>query len=194
MAAQYLYTDKIGAGPDHPDKRWGLFSSELTDDQARARYDLDAGRRQDWFGIIPLTDADRRPRAFLQMSPRANGVELQQLDENGSVASTYIWRAYDPADEHPHAAPQGSVFMSSIAWYGYPEGDRFLRRVQSLGHVVMDFRQDGTAVETRTTKRGFGEPSDVEEREFANVDVSANWFDIPQFGDWEPFFNPTPTG
>ena len=193
MDQRYLYADKIGAGPEYPSKRWGLFSEELTAEEARARYDLNAVRRKDWFGIIPVGDDGERPRSFLAMGPQANGVELQRLDANGSVTASYIWRAYyQPTKEEPFTRIQERVFLGSITWYTYPDGDRFLGRTECLGHVMMNFRPDGHGTERRTIKHGFGTPPDVEVREFRDVDVSINWFEIPAFGEWGPFFHPTP--
>jgi hypothetical protein len=193
MTQRYIYTDKIGAGPEHPNKRWGLYSTELTVEEAAARYALDAVRRSDWFGIVPLEPDAGRPRAFLQMCPRANGVELNKLDERGSIVAAYTWGAYyDPSDPEPYQGAESRVFLGAMTWYFYPEEDRFFRRSQSLGHVTMEFRPDGYAKEDRVTRRGFGEPHDVETREFRDVDVSANWFPIPEFGDWDAFFQPEP--
>ena len=50
MTERYIYTDKIGAGPEHPKKRWGLFSTEITPERAAARYGLDAAERGELAG------------------------------------------------------------------------------------------------------------------------------------------------
>lgn len=193
MSQRYIYTDKVGAGPEHPKKRWGLFSTELTVEQAAARYGLNAARRGDWFGIVRLGEDEERPRAFLQMAPQANGVELSKLGENGSTEAVYTWRAYyDAPDSQPYEGNDDRLFLSAMVWYAYPESEKFQRRAESLGHVTMEFRPDGYAKEERVTRRGFGEPSQVETREFRDVDVSANWFQIPEFGDWDAFFRPEP--
>ncbi len=193
MTQRYIYTDKIGAGPEHPNKRWGLFSTELTVEEAAARYALDAVRRSDWFGIVQAEPDEHRPRGFLQMCPRANGVELNKLDAQGSIVAAYTWGAYyDPAKPQPYQGEEERVFLGGMTWYFYPEENRFFRRNQALSHVTMEFRADGYAKEDRVTRRGFGEPSDVETREFRDVDVSANWFRIPEFGDWDAFFHPEP--
>jgi hypothetical protein len=82
---RFIYTDKVGAGPEHPNKKWGLFSKELGPEDASARYSLDAARREDWFGVVLIEGEQERPTAYLQMCPRANGVELHKLDQFGSV-------------------------------------------------------------------------------------------------------------
>ncbi|GAA1847094.1 hypothetical protein ACFQZV_09045 [Microbacterium koreense] len=191
MTHRYIYTDKVGAGPEHPKKRWGLFSTELTEAEARARYELDAARREDWFGIVRL-DADQdRPVSYLQMCPRANGVSLQKLTPQGSIEADYVWGAYyDPSNLEPYTGDEHRVFLGGVTWYAYPDDDRFYRRGQAAGQVSMDFRTDGYAKEEQVTNRGFGQPADVETREFQDVDVSANWFDIPAFGEWDAFFHP----
>ncbi|MFT3797985.1 hypothetical protein [Microbacterium sp.] len=195
MTQRYIYTDKVGAGPEHPKKRWGLFSTELTVEEAAARYALNAVNRSDWFGIVLLEPGEDRPRAYLQMCPRANGVELDKLGPHGSIEAAYSWGAYyAPADLQPYEGDADRVFLGGMTWHAYPDESRFYDRVQSLGHVNMEFRPDGYAKEDQVTRRGFGQPSDVETREFRNVDVSANWFAIPEFGDWEAFFHPEPEG
>lgn len=193
MTERYIYTDKVGAGPEHPKKQWGLFSKEISVEDAAERYRLDAARRDDWFGIVLLGEGQERPGAYLQMCPRANGVELHKLDAYGSVEVAYTWRAYyTPSDTAPYVGDESRVFLSTITWYAYPDEPRFYLRNASLGNVSMTFGVDGYGKEERVTKRGFGEPADVETREFRDVDVSANWFDIPAFGDWDRFFHPEP--
>ena len=194
MAQRYIYADKAGAGPEHPDKLWGLFSDELTVEQAQARYAADASRRDDWFGVVRMEAGGGRPSAYLQMGPRANGVELHKVNEHGSIEAAYTWGAYyEPSDAGPYQGNDERVFLSSITKYAYPEGDRFFRRSASIGRVSLTFAPDGYAKEERVLKRGVGEPSEVETREFRGVDVSANWTPIPEFGDWERFFHPEST-
>lgn len=191
MTRRFVYTDKVGAGPEHPKKRWGLYSTELSVEEAAARYAMDAVRREAWFGIVLIEPGEEQPREFLQMCPRANGVELNKLDEHGSIEVSYAWRAYyTPSDSLPYAGDQQSVFLSTYTWYAYPEEPRFFPQMSSIGHVSMTFGIDGYAKEERVTKRGFGQPSDVETREFRDVDVTVNWTRIPEFGDWDAFFHP----
>lgn len=188
---EYIYCDKVGAGPEHPSKRWGLYSKELTVGQARARYGLDAVKRSDWFGIVRI-DEEGRPTSFLQICPRANGVKLQRISRVGSVDASYIWDAYyDPADTSvPYAGGQESVFLGQICWYSYPSADEYLRVDQCLGLVMMNFREDGYVKEDLITSRPFGEPNEVTTTEYRDVPVEENWLPIPEFGDWEGFFSP----
>ncbi|WP_309067889.1 hypothetical protein [Microbacterium sp.] len=191
MTQRYIYTDKVGAGPEHPNKRWGLFSTELTADEAAQRYALDAVRRDAWFGVVLLEPGEERPSAYLQVSPRGNGVTLHKLNPHGSIDASYTWGAYyQPQDDAPYTGDEDRLFLDAITWYVYPEGERFFSRSESLGSVSMQFRPDGYAKEDRTTRRGFGEPSEVETREFRDVDVTANWLPIPEFGEWDDYFHP----
>lgn len=193
MPERFIYTDKVGAGPEHPNKRWGLFSTELTEEQAESRYSLNAVRRQDWFGIVLMEAGDDRPRSYLQMCPRANGVVLERVNSQGSIETAYSWGAYyDPADPQPYTGDETRIFLGGMTSYVYPDDDRFFRRSASLGHVSMEFRPDGYAKKDRVKANGFDRPSDVETREFRGVDVSANWFQIPEFGNWDAFFYPDP--
>lgn len=191
MSARYVYVDKVGAGPEHPDKKWGLFSDELTTAQAEARYSLNLSQRDDWFGIVLIESGEERPRAYLQMCPRANGVVLHKLSAHGSIEASYTWGAYYsvPGGEL-YEGDEHRIFLGSIYWYGYPEGEKFYRRTAITGSVGMTFAPDGYAKEDRVTKKGFNQPDEVETREFRDVDVSANWFEIPAFGDWDAFFHP----
>ena len=191
MTRRFIYADKVGAGPEHPRKRWGLFTDELSPEEAEARYEQDPDRREDWFGIVLLEPGEERPRAYLQMSPRANGVELNRLGAHGSIEVASTWRAYrDPGVAQPEGGAGTAVFLSNVVRYVYPDGDRFFRRGEAIGMVAMEFRADGYAREDRSTRHGAGRPSDVETREFRDVDVSANWFPVPDFGEWDAFFHP----
>ncbi len=144
-----------------------------------------------WFGVLLLQEGHERPSAYLQVCPRANGVQLHKLNEQGSIEAGYTWRAYyDPPDSKPYDGDEARVFLGTITWYVYPQEERFYMRNASLGNVSMVFGVDGYGKEEQVTKRGFGEPADVETREFRDVDVSANWFEIPEFGDWDDFFHP----
>jgi hypothetical protein len=114
MTRRFIYTDKVGAGPELPNKRWGLFSSELTEEQAESRYSLNAVRRQDWFGIVLMEPGDDRPRAYLQMCPRANGVVLERVNSQGSIETAYSGGAYyDPADPQPYTGDEKRIFRGA---------------------------------------------------------------------------------
>lgn len=193
MTGHIIYTDKVGSGPEHPNKRWGLFTTELTPDEAKARYELDAMCREDWFGIIPIESGHDRPLSYLQMCPRANGVVLQKLNVHGTVEASYTWGAYyTPADKRPYDGDVDKVFLHKIVWYAYPEEAMFFDILDSIGHVAMNFRPDGYARKEVVTDNGFDRPSDVETREYRNSDVSDNWFAIPEFGDWDALLHPDP--
>lgn len=127
------------------------------------------------------------------MCPRANGIELNKLNEHGSIKAAYTRRAYhDPSDSRPYEGDEARVFLGGMVWYTYPAEEKFFRRSASVGNVTMEFKPDGYAKEDRVTRHGFGQPEDVETREFRDVDVSANWFRIPEFGDGDAFFHPEP--
>lgn len=193
---RYIYADKVGAGPENPNKQWGLFANELTPDEAQARYELNAVNRDAWFGVVRIPEGADRPDAFLQVCPQANGISLEKLNTHGSVVTAYTWGTYyEPhyKDRTPYNGNATQIMLSQITWYAYPEEERFLNLTDSIGAVMMQFEADGYVKEEIMTPQGFGKPMHVETRESRGVDVSHNWFDIPQFGDWEPLFNPTPT-
>ncbi|NHB84972.1 hypothetical protein G7085_11085 [Tessaracoccus sp. HDW20] len=98
----YIYADKIGAGPEHPAKQWGLFTRELTPDQAAELYALNAAQRNDWFGVVRLEDGQQRPTAYLKVCPQGNGIELHRLSGYGSITAAYAWGAYyEPRNDAP---------------------------------------------------------------------------------------------
>lgn len=190
MTQKYIYTDKVGAGPEHPDKQWGLYSKVLTPEKAKARYNLNAMHRAKWFGVVS-EHGDDRPTSYLQVCPRANGVVLQKLNQSGSIEASYTWVAYyTPPNLQPYDGAEEKVFFAGVTRYIYPDGENYYRQSQSVEHTTISFRPDGYAKEEKVTKHGFNEPSDVELSEYQNVDVSANWFTIPDFGDWAAFFQP----
>lgn len=190
-SADYIYTDKIGAGPEHPDKQWGLFSKELTPDRAAIRYGLNAVRRSRWIGVVQLKPGEARPSSYLQICPRANGVELNELNEHGSIISSYIWGAYyEPSDKKPYTGSETRIFLSSYTSYVYPKKPQFLRRNQSVGHVTLFFNPNGDIKQELVIPKEFGEPAAVETEEYHGVDLKENWTNIPEFGDWSALFNP----
>jgi len=191
MSHSYFYATQVSARPDSPDRKWGLFftKNELTEDEARARFALEPMDRENgFFGVVRVPDGADRPQSYLRVGPRANGLELEKLNEHGTVVASYTWRAY--AEGEQEASSPERVFLGTIVYYGYPDEDRFWPLRKSIGSVMMVFRENGYVKEDTTQRGAFGEPDDVTTREFEGVDVSANWFDIPEFGDWEAFFHP----
>lgn len=119
---------------------------------------------------------------------------MARLNQFGSVVTAYAWtRRHPEVDRYQPSADAERLFLATITAYTYPEEEKYLTRAAALRHVTLTFRPDGYASDERVTKRGFGEPSNVETREFRGVDVSANWLDVPEFGDWIPLFFPDPT-
>lgn len=137
----------------------------------------------------PSRDGQQRPSAYLKVCPQGNGIELHRLNGHGSITAAYAWGAYyEPRNDAPFEGTADRLFLAQITGYVYPEAERFFDQYETLGLVSLQFRPDGSGVEERTIQRGFPEPREVETREFRDVDVSANWFDVPVFGQWEDFF------
>ncbi|MCW4459973.1 hypothetical protein [Microbacterium sp. MPKO10] len=197
MSHRYIYTTQVGTRADtnDPGRPWGLYfaDDELTEDAARARYALEPQDRQNGFiGIVRVEDGEERPSAYLQMGPRANGARLHNLGPHGVIQVSYTWDAYHepPRASDPYEGDASQVFLGSIVWFTYPDENQFWRQSKNVGSVMYDFRENGYARADESVRGGFGNPDEVTTREFENVDVSANWFDIPEFGDWEAFFHP----
>lgn len=70
MSQRYVYADKVSAGRDVPTRRWGLFADEITEAQARARYELDPPDGTEWFGVVLVPDGEERPTSFLEVAPQ----------------------------------------------------------------------------------------------------------------------------
>lgn len=192
MSHRYVYARKAAASDPvkFPAKRWGLFQAdnEITEAEAAEIYASDPANTDKWFGIIRLEDGADRPSAYLQMCPGANGVEMHRLGPAGSVDAAYGWGRWDT--EGGSAAEPRKVFLNSITWYAYPDKDQFWRLSQSVGTVNMTFWQDGRAKEDVVTHGTGADPDQVTTTESKGVDMSANWVDVPEFGDWERFFSP----
>ncbi|NQX11507.1 hypothetical protein HQQ80_07720 [Microbacteriaceae bacterium VKM Ac-2855] len=155
---------------------------------------MNAANRGKWFGIVRLNEAGQ-PVSYLQMYPRANGVVLHKINLHSTVEVGYLWSGYfHPKDESvPYEGDNESLFLDQVTWYSYPHEDKHLRRNHSMGHVTMRFREDGYVKEEVVTSGDVENPDDVEFREFRGVDVSKNWFTIPEFGDWGHLFHPDGT-
>lgn len=185
MTHRYIYAEDIGAGPDRPGSRWGLYSRELTVAEAAERYDSGSGDRDARFGVILLEDGHDRPRSYLELSPHARSVVLRRLNPHGSVAAAYAWGAA--------AAPDNAaLFLDRLTWYAYPGGARFFCPGESVSRVCMSFRPDGYAKQDRVAVGMLGQAAVLGSNEYNGIDVSANWTDVPEFGEWDTLFHPDP--
>ncbi|MGO1235836.1 MAG: hypothetical protein ACTHY8_09940 [Microbacterium gubbeenense] len=192
MSPSYFYATQVSARPESDDREWGLYftKNSLTEDEARARYGRDPRDRENGFiGVVRLADGEDRPRSYLRVGPRANGMELEKLNQHGTVVASYTWRAYAEGEQQETPSTE-RVFLGTIAYYGYPDEDGFWPLRKSIGSVMTIFRENGYVKEDTNQRAPMGEADAVTTREFEEVDVSVNWFDIPEFGDWEAFFHP----
>lgn len=46
-------------------------------------------RENGLFGVVRLADGEERPRSYLHIGPRANGMELEKVNEHGTVVASY---------------------------------------------------------------------------------------------------------
>lgn len=193
MSHRYVYAAKAAAVDPvkYPAKKWGLFQAdkELTEEEAASIYAADSSRTHDWFGIVRLEDGSNRPSAYLQMCPGANGVKLHRLRPSGSIEAIYSWGRWSEEEQQPQAGPP-RLFLGGIRWYAYPDDSQFWAQNQAVGQVAMQFRQDGWAREDVVTPGMGADPDQVSTTESTGVDVSSNWTEVPEFGDWERFFHP----
>lgn len=64
-----------------------------------------------------IEPGEDRPRAYLRMCPRANGVVLQKLTEHRSIAASYKWGAYfSVSEDEAYEGDDDRVFLGSIYW------------------------------------------------------------------------------
>lgn len=185
MAQHYRYTDRAEALPQHVDARCG--QAGLTVEQAAARYALDTDCPTQGFGVI-LADDAAGSCAWLQMSPGARHVVLRRLNSHGSVAASFEWASFEP-DQLPDAG-QRALFLQRLTWYAYPGEPRFFEQAEAVSTVTMEFTPDGHATQQRLTGYGMRTADAVETSEYSAVDVSSNWLRVPEFGDWDEFFQP----
>lgn len=65
------------------------------------------------------------------------------------------------------------LFLTGAYYYEYEEGEK-------IGHTIFSFKDDGKMLCEKMNYKS----NETEERE-GIVDVSVNWEDIPEFGDYE---------
>ncbi len=65
------------------------------------------------------------------------------------------------------------LFLTGAYYYEYEKGEK-------IGHTIFSFKDDGKML---CEKKNY-KSNEIEERE-GIVDVSVNWEDIPEFGDYE---------
>lgn len=188
MTHTYSYIDRADASALHSDRRRGPDFTGLTPGQAAARYALESDCPTQAFGIMLLTDDEDQPHAWLQMSPRARRVVLRRMNAHGSVATSFEWACLDAQSDSD--ADDDAVFLQRLTWYAYPGEPRFFEQSEAVGTVTMEFTPDGHATRQRVTEHSFLNPNEAEISEYSDVDITANWVRVPEFGHWEEFFDP----
>jgi len=147
--------------------------TELTRDEARARFD---GRRKepdDWFSVVARLEDDAGVGAIdyvLEVTEHADFINTVLCDEWGSIKYFYSFRR-EPA----------GMFLFSRKEFTYPnEARRFLQH-QWLAVETIMFKLDGSMTRRLNEK---SRPT-IEEWEYHDVDMSDNWEAVPEFEQWD---------
>ena len=146
----------------------------IDDGEALRRFECD-----EFIDVVDSADVDDDglplPRWVIGVSGPRNGARVQFLDKNGS-----IWRTVD------YQVVDGRLFRTRISDKTYPDDQQRWDLNESTHTADLIVNPDGSGdIETRT--RATGERSITE---FAGLDVSAHWLDIPEFGDWDALTEP----
>jgi hypothetical protein len=141
--------------------------AEMTEKQARRVWE-----KGPQLGVAAGEHLDRGavPEYSLQMSARAQDVDVHCYDEFGSVLVSFGWQTVG-----------GRLFLSDVAEWLHPEDGAFHERDECLVFRKYLFKPDGYARLRRDDKAA--EVAAVEE--FNDVDVSDHWADPLEWGDWD---------
>lgn len=170
-------------------------SAELTAAQAEKIYHKPVGSQgvRTRFAVIRVDETTGRHVAVMELAPGANGVRLWVVNEYKSTVHIYGWGAYFvPLFTEKNPVYQGSVdsvFLRSVAHYAYPDEPRHFHLNESDVLHSIDYRENG---EVHVMIREYVGPERIrqtETTEYKDIDVSDHYYKIPEFGQWDGFFN-----
>jgi hypothetical protein len=147
--------------------------TELTRDEARARFD---GRREgpdDWFSVVARAEDGAGVGAVdyvLELTEHADFVNTVLCDEWGSIKYFYSFRR-EPA----------GMFLFSRKEFTYPDERRRFLQHQWLAVETITFKLDGSMTRRLNEK---SRPT-IEEWEYHDVDMTDSWEPIPEFEQWD---------
>jgi hypothetical protein len=147
----------------------------LREKQARARFNGEVPDPNDWFSVVAFGDGmpdSGVPDYVLEVLPHAAYINVFFYDMTHNLRFIYGFEK-----------TEGRMFLSELTEYTYPDDGK--RYTQGDCTIVESFiyRPDGYV---RSRLDDNARPT-IEVTEYRDVDVSAHWEDIPEFGNWEPF-------
>jgi hypothetical protein len=145
--------------------RFGKPIKELTEKQARARFD-----EGPQLGVTALPESGDVPLYTITMSARAQDVSVSRYDEQCSTVAVHHYTVID-----------SRLFLEQADEWLYPEDGKTHDMNAALAYRSYSFQPDGMA--TLHSRVADAEAELVEE--FSDVDVSDHWIDPLTWGDWD---------
>lgn len=153
--------------------RWNTVLDEpidpLTREEALKRFETGP-----WFSVGVSDDPQFGkpgiiPEAVLELEPKATAAAVWFFTSQGSATVRYNFREME-----------GRLFLTNAVTYEYPD-DKKHELDESTQTDNMRFKPAGEVVTHRRIKA----TRSVQKAEQDGVDVSGNWEDIPEFGEWD---------
>lgn len=137
----------------------------ISEHEARLRFE-----QGPWFTVVSLSEpSSPAPDFAIELLPQFEFARVIFYTDAGSIARIH--------DFEPH---DGQLFMVSSTTYTYPD-DSYYGQSKANVVVTIMYSPDGKAT---LTKDDVSNPQVTQETR-TDVDVSANWEPIPEFGDWD---------
>lgn len=199
----FIYMQRWNAPLRAPDPRGFLNEDECRDRWARHRSD-----RIDWFTVIPAEDGvgtflRRADGGFdLDKSSAAPSWSMEVTPRGGIAADgpgfqVFLW------DRHNRNVTTGTfsnrwggrLFLSELIIRVFSDPAEFREKEKHLTNEavftdVLSFQPSGLAQVSRSDHHR--KTREVEQ--FSDVDIDANWFDVPSFADWSTLVRPLQDG
>ncbi|MDA3803986.1 hypothetical protein ACMT9U_06535 [Clavibacter sp. Sh2036] len=147
----------------------------LTESEARRRFDGLVPEPDHWFSVGVKRDGASdlaAPEFILEVLPHAEYVKVLFVDQYHTLRFAYGFRDLG-----------GRMFMTNVKENRYPDAERFHPLNESVWSQSIVIEPTGyvkeVAYDLLAKERHLSE--------YRDVDVSPNWEDVPEFGDWERF-------
>ena len=157
---------------------WKLWEpgGPISEDEARRRFA--EGDEDDWFSVAAYeaaAEVQDIPSFVLEVTPRGETIRSKFYAPSRSLRREYIFGIQ----------PDGRTFMDTATQWFYADNENHYRMGKAILIESFRFRPDGIVDRTIDDD---DEPNIVKVS-YRDVDVSGNWEDAPEFGDWARFGN-----
>lgn len=174
MSEAYAYLGQWNYSTNAPVPDYGWLSV----DEARQRWDEGSKR----FDVVRSSVHEAQTAGQAVVPPWVltcwEGGQAFTVSFLNAVGS--VWRVIEYRRE------DGRLFKGAVYEYTFPDETRRYRAKEARLKTHGIFRPDGTGVLTVDDK---SQPT-VDRLSMDQVDVSANWMPVPDFGDWEQIVDP----